>query len=778
MLRCAPPQSVSSESPGVPQLTEDSLLFDGPRATYGRFRVLHQIGAGSVGPVFRGEDSETRQAVVVKVIRVGLTPERVAVVGPALRALKDRLAAHPALCPIIDTGVVDVEPYVVSPVVAGDSLDVALREYGPANMADAIPRLRAVADALDTAAALDIAHGSLHLRDIVVSVEATVLTGIGIAAVLERVGVRPPVRRPYCAPEVALGRGISPAGDQYSLAAIAHEWLSGRRVPGPDSILVPTSSPEGAEALAFVFARAMAAEPSDRYPSATAFVDALADVADAVTPRGRTSRRKAVALPPMLQFDADEAPALTFATPEPAPPAVPPTAAAAPAAADDAADLDAFVPTAAFEDETARVPEPELRASSSDEPLAMSWADDDIVRHDDEPTAPAAGPRDLGDDEEPVAPYVAASHEFAAADTLSLPYADAGDEPPVGDPVTADEPEDTPRAVPAWALWGGVLVAGVLLVVLGGRALLRWGTPGPAGAVATTAAPAPNAPPAATPSTPAAPATDARRQDTAPPSATPEPAAESPAEAPRAAASNNAPAAAPKTAPAPSSAAAKPAAAAPAPVRPAAATPAPPKAAPPKAAPAKPAAVAPVKPAARATAKPAPPARAVANPAEAQPGRLLVRSSPAGAEVFLNGERRGVAPVAIRALALGAYTVRVQRSGYAAVEQRIVLEAGRPARALEVTLVRAGTGAAATPAAAPPAATTGSLVVDSRPAGARVFVDGAEAGRTPLTLPSVAAGEHAVRIELPGYLNVSTTTRVEPGARARVAVTLTAERPR
>ena len=81
-------------------------------------------------------------------------------------------------------------------------------------MTDAIPRLRALADALDAAAADDVAHGRLHLRDLVVSGEATVLTGLGLAAVLARVGVRPPVRRPYSAPEVALGRGISPAGDQ------------------------------------------------------------------------------------------------------------------------------------------------------------------------------------------------------------------------------------------------------------------------------------------------------------------------------------------------------------------------------------------------------------------------------------------------------------------------------------------------------------------------------------------------------------------------------------
>jgi hypothetical protein len=51
-------------------------------------------------------------------------------------------------------------------------------------------------------------------------------------------------------------------------------------------------------------------------------------------------------------------------------------------------------------------------------------------------------------------------------------------------------------------------------------------------------------------------------------------------------------------------------------------------------------------------------------------------------------------------------------------------------------------------------------------------------GRTPVTVPAAAVGSRAVRIELPGFLVISTTTRVEPGVRARVAVTLTAERPR
>jgi len=148
--------------------------------------------------------------------------------------------------------------------------------------------------------------------------------------------------------------------------------------------------------------------------------------------------------------------------------------------------------------------------------------------------------------------------------------------------------------------------------------------------------------------------------------------------------------------------------------------------------------------------------------------------------VFVNGERRGVTPLALRDLPFGAYTVRVVRAGYAPVEQRVAIDSGRPARSVEITLART--------AAAPPAATgtragpateaPGSLLVDSRPPGARVIVDGTDVGVTPVTVSNLAAGIHAVRIERPGYVPITTTARVEARLRARVAVTLTAERPR
>jgi hypothetical protein len=153
-----------------------------------------------------------------------------------------------------------------------------------------------------------------------------------------------------------------------------------------------------------------------------------------------------------------------------------------------------------------------------------------------------------------------------------------------------------------------------------------------------------------------------------------------------------------------------------------------------------------------------------------------VRSTPAGAEVFVDGERRGVTPLTLRDLRLGAHTVRVTRSGYAPAEERLTLDAGRPSRAVELALV--STAQAAGAAGAPGGeATAGSLVVDSRPAGARVLVGGVPVGATPVTLTALRPGDHAVRIERTGYVTINATARVEAGVRTRLAVSLTLERP-
>jgi hypothetical protein len=66
----------------------------------------------------------------------------------------------------------------------------------------------------------------------------------------------------------------------------------------------------------------------------------------------------------------------------------------------------------------------------------------------------------------------------------------------------------------------------------------------------------------------------------------------------------------------------------------------------------------------------------------------------------------------------------------------------------------------------------GVLVVESRPAGARVQLDGRDVGTTPLSLPEAPTGSRTVRIILDGFLPWTTTVDVEPGQRTRVAASL------
>ena len=281
---------------------------DVPPAAFGRFRVLHQIGVGSLGPVFRGEDPETREAVAIKQLRLNLPPEKANQVSEGLRALISRLPVHPGLLRVFDAGLHHLDPYVVTALATGESLDVALREYGPAAIVDALPRLQRVAEALDRAAKEDIWHGALQPRDILVSGQNTQIAGVGVLPVLQRAGVRRPARRPYSAPEVVDGGPTSAASDQYALSAIAYEWLFGGRAPrSAESVLdAPALQGVNAEALASALMTALSPDPARRFATCTSFIEALrAAVTDAASAskgaEERASPRPAV-LPLSLDF--------------------------------------------------------------------------------------------------------------------------------------------------------------------------------------------------------------------------------------------------------------------------------------------------------------------------------------------------------------------------------------------------------------------------------------------------------------------------------------------
>ncbi|PYR25234.1 MAG: hypothetical protein DMF98_12915, partial [Acidobacteria bacterium] len=162
-------------------------------------------------------------------------------------------------------------------------------------------------------------------------------------------------------------------------------------------------------------------------------------------------------------------------------------------------------------------------------------------------------------------------------------------------------------------------------------------------------------------------------------------------------------------------------------------------------------------------------------------GRLLIRSEPAGAMVIVDGREYGITPAIVRGLERGTHRVRVVREGYVPEERSVTVTRSQPAPSLLVTLEARRPAAErisqAPPAAPPPPASmieryTGSLVVESLPAGATVFLDNKAVGKTPLRLNGVHAGEHVVRLERDGYRRWSRAIRVVATERNRVTASL------
>jgi hypothetical protein len=175
-------------------------------------------------------------------------------------------------------------------------------------------------------------------------------------------------------------------------------------------------------------------------------------------------------------------------------------------------------------------------------------------------------------------------------------------------------------------------------------------------------------------------------------------------------------------------------------------------------------------PGAAAGASPRP---AAAEPAQAS-GSLLIRSVPSGATVFVDDERRGVTPLTLQRVAFGTRRVRIQRDGFSAQERQVSLTRDRPSRSLDVRLTRAASApAAAPPTSARPAAKTGTIRVESRPAGATVLLNGRPVGTTPTTIEDLAPGSYTVQMQLAGFQPIRTTVRVVAGETVRAAASLT-----
>ena len=283
-----------------------------PGATVAGYKVIKKIGEGGLGVVYLGEqraEGEKPSRVAIKVIRPAFARNRAAVqryltVSRAFRGLD-----VPGLAPIVDVGRVgDAHPWVAWRFIEGQSLATRVARVGPMHFREALPVMRGVLEALDALHARGLVHGDVKAENVFIvrppakegeKVEATgVLLDFGTDRLLSQApvdanttGILPIFGTAKAIdPQLARGHGFGAHTDLYAAGAMLYEVLAGRPPFIGDSAIdvvakhlwteaeaPSTHAPRGwvPSELDAVVLKALAKEPAERYPSATALLRAL-----------------------------------------------------------------------------------------------------------------------------------------------------------------------------------------------------------------------------------------------------------------------------------------------------------------------------------------------------------------------------------------------------------------------------------------------------------------------------------------------------------------------
>jgi serine/threonine-protein kinase len=261
-------------------------------STLGPYELVEELGHGGMGVVYRALDRPLQRTVALKV----LAPRLLDDADARTRFQQEIKAAvafeHPHIVPVYNAVYEDGYFFLAMRYVAGRDLWHLIHDIGPLPERRAMRLVGQIASALMMVHEQGMAHRDVKPQNVLVwnaehPDEHAFLTDFGIAKALDetrgltRMGA---VGTPgYMAPELKRWERASPACDQFSLACLTYELLTGRLPFSEDAADGDPPEPIRLHAsvskqLAEALERALRPLPGERFATVQEFV-AASDVA-------------------------------------------------------------------------------------------------------------------------------------------------------------------------------------------------------------------------------------------------------------------------------------------------------------------------------------------------------------------------------------------------------------------------------------------------------------------------------------------------------------------
>lgn len=266
----------------------------GPIGILGEYLLLERIGAGGMGEVFRAEHRTMNRQVALKILSRGIAdrPELLERFFHEIRAVAKLM--HPNIVTAFDAGSAGGVHYLVMELVDGELLSRRIAREGPLATALATELLAQAARGLDCAHRQGVIHRDIKPSNLMLSLTGTLkILDFGLAQ-LERPHDLDDTNRvfmgtvEYMSPEqVEHPDKVDARSDLYSLGATLFYLVTGRAMFSGEQMQVAKAQlrqqpPKLYEVRADVdlrvdaiFQRLVAKSPADRFPTASAVLEAL-----------------------------------------------------------------------------------------------------------------------------------------------------------------------------------------------------------------------------------------------------------------------------------------------------------------------------------------------------------------------------------------------------------------------------------------------------------------------------------------------------------------------